>query len=51
MQHAAMLSTRRAKQKHTKALAKAAREAKKLGNAGQKVAAAATTTKAKRKAA
>ena len=38
MQHAAMLSTRRAKQKHTKALAKAARDAKKAGKASPKTA-------------
>ncbi len=46
MQHAAMLSTRRAKQKHAKALAKAARDAKKLGNAGQKAQSAAPKHKA-----
>jgi hypothetical protein len=39
MQHAAMLSTRRAKQKHTKALAKAAKAAKKQGNATRTAAA------------
>ena len=43
MQHAAMLSTRRAKQKHTKALAKAAKEVKKQGNAKTAGAAAKKT--------
>jgi hypothetical protein len=41
MQHAAMLSTRRAKQKHAKALAKAARSEKKLANASRTPAPAA----------
>lgn len=32
MKHAKMLQTKRAKQKHTKQLAKVAKDAKKLGN-------------------